>query len=79
MARQIPDCRSQTDTGGPAIPQALLTRATWRHRQLPGDDTDLVADMAAFEDLQRFPPPFVTTPVMQARILGARLTAGREV
>jgi len=37
-----------------------------------------VADMAAFEDLQRFPPRFVTTPVMQARILGARLTAGRE-
>ena len=43
-----------------------------------GEDTDLVADMAAFEDLQRFPPSFVTAPVMQARILGARLTAGRE-
>ncbi len=43
-----------------------------------GEDTDLVADMAEFEDLQRFPPRFVTTPVMQARILGARLTAGRE-
>ena len=43
-----------------------------------GEDTDLVADMAAFEDLQRFPPRFVTTPFMQARILGARLTAGEE-
>ena len=43
-----------------------------------GEDTDLVADMAAFEDLQRFPPRLVTNAVIQARILGARLTAGRE-
>ncbi len=43
-----------------------------------GEDTDLVADMAAFEDLQRFPPPFVTTPIMRARMLGAMLTAGEE-
>lgn len=43
-----------------------------------GEDTDLVADMAAFEDLQRFPPPFVTTPFMRARIVGATLTAGEE-
>ena len=43
-----------------------------------GEETDLVADMAAFEELQRFPPPLVTTPVMRARILCARLTAGGE-
>ena len=43
-----------------------------------GEDTDLVADMAAFEDLRRFPPRFLTTPAMRARILGAALTAGAE-
>jgi len=43
-----------------------------------GEDTDLVADMLAYEDLQRFPPGWITTPVFRAKIAHARMTAGAE-
>ncbi len=43
-----------------------------------GEDTDLVADMAGYEELQRFPPRWVTRIAMSARILRARLTTGTE-
>ncbi|MBN33243.1 MAG: FAD-dependent oxidoreductase [Rhodospirillaceae bacterium] len=43
-----------------------------------GEDTDLVADMTAYEDLQRFPPSWITAPVFRAKIAYARLTAGAE-
>ena len=43
-----------------------------------GEDTDLVADMSGYEELQRFPPRWMTTIAMQGRILNARLTAGGE-
>ncbi len=43
-----------------------------------GGDTDLVADMTGYDDLRRFPPVWVTTIAMNARILNARLTSGTE-
>ncbi len=43
-----------------------------------GADTDLVADMMAYEELQRFPSAFITTLAFRARIAHARMTAGKE-
>ncbi len=38
-----------------------------------GADTDLVADMTAYEELQRFPPAFITNLAFRARIAHARI------
>ena len=43
-----------------------------------GEDTDLVADMAAWDELERFPPAVVTVPAIHARLAYARMTAGRD-
>ncbi len=43
-----------------------------------GTDTDLVADMSAWDELQRFPPRIVTVPAMRARLLYSTMTAGPE-
>ena len=43
-----------------------------------GADTDLVADMTAYEELQRFPPAWITSLAFRARIAHAQLTARKE-
>jgi len=43
-----------------------------------GADTDLVADMTAYEELQRFPPAFITNLAFRARIAHAEFTGRKE-
>jgi glycine/D-amino acid oxidase-like deaminating enzyme len=43
-----------------------------------GADTDLVADMTAYAELQRFPPAFITNLAFRARIAHAEFTGRKE-